>query len=82
MMYSYNWTSGHSDNPKLRGEPDNSLFNRSEGYEVLYIINKFLNKRGLISVGSGNKAERLLHEKLPSKIYTQVEVIAFLTKHW
>lgn len=79
-MYSYHWTE--TDSPKLKGEPDNSLFNRSEGHEVLYNVNKFLAKRKLSSIGSGNKAEKLLREKLASKIYTQVEVIAFLNKHW
>lgn len=82
MIYHYNWSENAGDNSRLRGEPDHSLFNRSEGYEVLYIINNILIKKGLTSIGSGNKAERLLREKLASKNYTQIEVISFFNKHW
>jgi hypothetical protein len=28
------------DNPKISGVPDSTLFNRNEGYEVLYLINR------------------------------------------
>ncbi|MDQ1299065.1 MAG: hypothetical protein QG558_1604 [Campylobacterota bacterium] len=31
----YSWTAISGDNPKVTGEPDSTLFNRHEGYEVL-----------------------------------------------
>lgn len=34
----YNWSTDGGDNPKLRNNPDSSLLDRTEGYEVLYMI--------------------------------------------
>ena len=36
----YSWTAYGDDDPEVTGEPDSTLFNRNEGYEVLYLINK------------------------------------------
>lgn len=82
MLYSYSWTTTGSDSPKLRGKPDSALFNRGEGYEVLYMINQFLESKSLISVSSGNKAETLIHEKLPGKIFSQVALMEWLKDNW
>lgn len=41
LNYEYSWTSTKEDDPKISGEPDRTLLNRNEGYEVLYFINKF-----------------------------------------
>lgn len=39
LLYTYQWET-RGDGPKLRGEPDHSLFSRHQGWEVLYLINK------------------------------------------
>lgn len=33
----YSWTSYTGDNPKIKGEPDSTLLNRKEGYEILIL---------------------------------------------
>lgn len=82
MQYVYSWTTTGSDDPKLKGEPDSSLFNRKEGYEVLYMINKFLDSKSLTSVASGEKAETLIHDKLPGRVFKQTELMQWLRDNW
>lgn len=70
MVYDdYSWTTCGSDDPKISGEPDSTLFNRKEGYEVLYLINKIASSKS-----EGEKIEKLIHDKLPSDIRKQSEV--------
>ena len=41
LMYNdYTWTHTPGDDPRVSGEPDNTMLNRKEGYEMLYFINK------------------------------------------
>lgn len=45
LVYNdYSWAAYGKDDPKIAGEPDSTLFNRKEGYEVLYFINKIAEK--------------------------------------
>ena len=70
MIYDdYSWTAYENDDPKISGEPDSTLFNRHEGYEVLYMINKMAS-----SISNGKKIEKLIHNKLPSNIRKQSSV--------
>ncbi|WP_020161264.1 hypothetical protein [Methylobacter marinus] len=83
LQYSdYSWTAYGSDNPKVTSEPDSTLFNRKEGYEVLYLINKFAEKHELKQKSSGQKAERMLHDHLPSDVRSQQNVMAWLANNW
>lgn len=70
----YKWTAHPDDNPKVTGPPDSTLFNRHEGYEVLYLINHL----PVSSQAEGQKAEKLIREKLPSTIRSQVDVKTWL----
>lgn len=70
MVYDdYSWTAYENDDPKVSGEPDSTLFNRHEGYEVLYMINKIAS-----STSNGKKIEKLIHNELPSNIRKQSSV--------
>ncbi len=73
MVYDdYSTEATRNDDPKLTGEPDSSLFNRKELYEVLYLINSLgLNKEGC------QEAEKLIHDELPGDIRSQEKV-----KNW
>jgi hypothetical protein len=82
LQFSYSYTATANDNPKLRGEPDKSLFNRREKYEVLYLINKFAEKHNLKQKTSGHKAEKLIREYLPSEIRSQEHVVQWLENNW
>lgn len=83
MLYNhYSWTTLPGDNPKITGEPDSNLFNRNEGYEVLYLINKFLVKHGLANIASGQKLERIIRSGLPGDIRSQNNVMTWLYSNW
>lgn len=74
----YKWTAYPSDDPKVTGAPDNTLFNRHEGYEVLYLINHF----ELSSRAPGEKLEKMIRNELPSDVRGQIKVRDWLKENW
>lgn len=80
MAYTYEWTTSNDD-PKLRGNPDHSLFSRRQGWEVLYMINKFGELHRVATVSSGRKIERML-QSLPSNVRSQANVQQWLVTNW
>ncbi len=81
VKQTYTWSADKGDNPKLKGEPDSSLLNRSEGYEVLYMINKIMVSKGLSTVSSGQKIEKMIHAT-PSDQRSQVNVKNWINDNW
>jgi len=83
MIYTdYSWTAYGDDDPKITGNPDNTLFSRKEGYEVLYLINKLAEIFNLKTKKSGEKIERMIHDHLPSNIHSQSNVKDWIRKNW
>ena len=83
MVYQdYAWTAYRGDDPKITGEPDSTLFNRKEGYEVLYMINKCLTKWNMQSVASGQKIEKMIRLHLPSDVRGQTHVYNWLNQNY
>lgn len=78
---TYTWSADKGDNPKLKGEPDSSLLNRNEGYEVLYMIQKLMEKWQLKNIASGQKIERMIHVT-PSNLHSQVNVKTWINDNW
>lgn len=77
----YKWTAYPEQDPKMSGEPNSTLFNRSEGAEVLYMIGVLCNRYPFIaSRWFYQKIEELIHNQLPSNIETQVEVFIWLIR--
>jgi hypothetical protein len=57
----YKWTAlSDHDNPKWTGKPDSTLLNKTEGYEMLYFINRYMEKKGYVNTGTGQKIEKLI----------------------
>lgn len=67
----YKWTTYLNNDPRVYGKPDNTRFNREEGNEVVYLINKLMVLWDYRFSNTGNKIEKLIHDKLPSEIHTQ-----------
>lgn len=82
LKFSYSWVAVSNDNPKFFGKPDNTLFNRNEGYEVLYLINKFAEMYSLHKKSSGIHMEYLIHNYLPSNCRNQEDVCAWVYTNW
>jgi hypothetical protein len=40
LQFEYSWKVISHDNPIITGNPDSTLLNRNEGYEVLAFINR------------------------------------------
>lgn len=82
LKLSYSWEAIKGDNPKISGHPDSTLFNRHEGYEVLYLINKFSEKHDLQNKSSGHKIENMIRLHLPAEIRKQENVMEWIFNNW
>ncbi|MGE5435583.1 MAG: hypothetical protein ACM3O3_00020 [Syntrophothermus sp.] len=78
LLFNYTWTALEPDNPRISGQPDSTLFNRKEGYEVLYLINKIGEQNYITDKLTGLKIETLIKTKLPSYIRTQNNVVGWV----
>lgn len=83
LYYSdYSWTVLYGDNPKITGEPDSTLLNRKEGYEILYFVNKLCELHGLKQKVSATKVERMIREEVPSNIHGQKNIKEWIVQNW
>lgn len=78
----YSWNALKGDDPRITGEPDYTLFNRNEGYEVLYLINKLAEKHSLQKKTSGHKIENMIRLHLPAEIRKQENVMEWIFNNW
>lgn len=78
----YSWTTISGDNPKVTGQPDSTLLNRKEGYEILYFVNKYCELKGLKQKSNATKVERLIREKVPANIYSQAKIKTWIEDNW
>jgi len=78
----YSWTVLSGDNPKISGEPDSTLLNRKEGYEILYFVNKFCEKHELKQKNSGLKVEKMIRNEVPNEIHSQEKISGWLVSNW
>lgn len=78
----YSGTAISGDNPKVTCEPDSTLFNRHEGYEVLYLINKLAEIWGFKNKSSAEKMEKMIRNHLPSDIRSQINVKQWIYNNW
>lgn len=68
MVYNhYSWKAMLGDDPKISGVPDSTLFNRNEGYEVLYLIKKIMDSQSWVNVATGQKIEKMFKTGLPGE---------------
>ncbi len=88
LLYrDYHWTAYAHDDPRRTGEPDATLLNRHEGYEMLYFINGFCartrwNPGPQATKAAAQKAERLIRQHLPSTVRARAAVEQWLLQHW
>ena len=83
LLYKhYSWTALPGDNPKISGVPDSTLFNRNEGYEVLYLINRIMEVNNWKNVATGQKIERMIKTGLPGDVRGQKHVSDWILKNW
>jgi len=79
---NYSWTVLSGDNPKITGEPDSTLLNRGEGYEVLYFINKLAKIHDFKLKSSAVKIEKMIREEVPGKLRSQQNIKTWIEQNW
>lgn len=85
MFYKdYSWTAYGSDDPRVSGEPDNSLLSRKEGYEMLYFINTCAKKWNWTgsSLVPYHKLEKMIRTILPSDVRSQMAVYNWIVANY
>ena len=83
MLYNdYSWTAYRGDDPHVSGEPDSTLLNRKEGYEVLYFINMYAKKHFFYSFVQCQKVERMIRNNVPSTYHSQKNIHDWISENW
>ena len=83
LQYHYARSADGGDNPNLKGEPDSSLLDRTQEYEVLYMIRKLMEAwwGDSATISLGKKIEKMI--KLhPSDIRSQEKVKKWILDNW
>ena len=72
----YTWTSYPISDPRVFStlDSDSTIFNSYEGNQVVYIINKLMILWDYRFSNTGNKIEKLIHDKLPPGNISQEEL--------
>ncbi len=82
MFTHYTWTDYAPTSTKTSGKLDTTKFNRNEGNEVLYIINKMISLWDFSKIESCIKMERIIKEKLPITIIKQEDIATWIQINW
>ena len=78
----YSWTVLAGDNQKISGNPDDTLLNRREGYEILFFVNTFCKIHKLENKESAIKVERMIREEVPGNIHSQEKIRNWIETNW
>lgn len=83
MTYkNYSWTNFEEGDPRISGNLDSTTFNRNEGNEMLYIIQKLIEIWKLEDRKSVRKLEKMIFKFLPDEIVKQEDVKNWVRNHW
>lgn len=72
-VYTYTWTRDEGDSP-YAGIKDRRQVDKDEGYEVLYFLEKLMNKHGKEKLVELHAAENALHSEDLSKVTDRAEL--------
>lgn len=72
----YIWTTKYSnDDPRVTGEPDSTLLARTEGWEMLYFVNKLVEIwKWKATVSNYQIIERAIRERVPGSVRSQENI--------
>lgn len=80
----YRWDArSENDDPRVRRQPDSTLVDRTEGYEVLYFVNSCAYSwwNEPINIQSFQKIERLLR-RAPSNLRSHGNLKTWIVNNW
>jgi hypothetical protein len=88
MLYDdgyYKWNAGDDkDNPYYRGGTDYDQLNRTEGYEVKYFINHYVEKRwgSNANLSIYQKIEMVIRFHIPPNIRQREHIEKWISDNW
>lgn len=82
VFKDYEWEQSKLSSQKVSGELDETPFNRKDGFEVLFFINKLGEIWNLQRRLSGEKIERMIRVRLPENILTQEAARRWIHDNW
>lgn len=73
-----------TDDPRVAGMPDGTVFTRTEAQEMLYFIHYCYWRWNWpeYAKSPGRKIEKLVRTFIPADIRTQESVFAWIEEHW
>lgn len=74
---NYKWEIGLNHSAQ-NNEPDRRIFNRFNGYQVLFIINYFGTSLGKMTFTDGLQIEELISSQLPNEAKSELSVFNWL----
>lgn len=75
---SYAWSMTKEDCDALKSAPDDTLFNRADGWHVLYIINELCRRKKINDKTAVWDLELIIRSALPPHLRTQKGVMQWL----
>lgn len=83
MAYrSYSWKKFEEGDPKITGKLDATSFDKKNGYEMLYILNKLVEIWKLEDRHNIRKIETMIYKFLPEERNKQEEVKNWVRDNW
>jgi len=83
LKYDYNWSTNDNAGSNYRDFYDQVRINKTEGNEVLYFCEKFLEVHSLApSIENFTRVETLLKSTTAAPLETRLELYNFIALHW
>lgn len=83
MAYkSYSWEKIAKENTKISGKLDSTIFNKKNGHEMLYMVNKLVEIWKLEDRHSIRKIEIMIYKSLPEEKNKQEDVKNWVRDNW
>lgn len=81
LKYTYNWDED-SLAKTFRSINQDDIIDRTNGYQILEFINRFLAINGLFTISSLHRLEKLICRYMPEKLNTRNEMKMWLGQNW
>jgi len=80
VSHHYDWTT--ESRHKTIASPDRRLFDRSNGNQILYLINFFGYSVGNLTINDGQRIESLIIKELPAELKSEISVFNWLREKY
>jgi hypothetical protein len=80
VSHHYDWTT--ESRHKIIASPDRRLFDRSNGNQILYLINFFGYSVGNLTINDGQRIESLIIKELPAELKSEISVFNWLREKY